>query len=96
VHVTLVCLCQVSCEIFLCFAFTSLFHNIHNLNEIVGFLQLHHSILMLFVILGCEFLLSAGVGLLYGRICHLAATGKQSSSGIPALWLPKVKRFRGT
>jgi hypothetical protein len=79
----------------LCFAFASLFHNIHNLNEIVGFLQLHHSILMLFVILGSEFLLSAG-GPLYGRICPAAATGIQSSTGITALWLPKIKRFRGT
>lgn len=88
--------CQVLCEIFLCFAFASLFHNLHNLNEIVGFLQLHHhSILMLFVILGSKFLLSAG-GPLYGRICHVAATGIQSSTGITALWLRKIKRFRGT
>ncbi len=87
--------CQVSCGIFLCFDFASLFHNIHNLNEIIGFLQLHHSILMLFVILGSEFLVSAG-GPLYGRICHVAATGIQSSTGITALWLPKIKRFRGT
>jgi hypothetical protein len=78
--------CQVLCEIFLCFSFASLFHNIHNLNEIVGFLQLHHSILMLFLILGSEFLLSAG-GPLYGRICHFAATGIQSSTGITALRL---------
>jgi len=50
---------------------------------------------MLFVILGSEFLLSAG-GPLYGRICPAAATGIQSSTGITALWLPKIKRFRGT
>lgn len=89
------CLVKYCVRSFFVLLLLHFFINIHNLNEIIGFLQLHHSILMLFVILGSKFLLSAG-GPLYGRIRHVAATGIQSSTGITALWLPKIKRFRGT
>ncbi len=95
VHVTLVCLVKYRVRSFFVFLLLHFFITYIISMKLLGFCSLHHSILMLFVILGSEFLLSAG-GPLYGRICPAAATGIQSSTGITALWLPKIKRFRGT